>query len=93
MEIPPNGALTLPSNEVPVPNGMTGIRLAKGFPAKQAWWTVYRQAFAADALKPVGLYLGTSGGQVWASRNEGGRWARIADHLPAIQAVEAAVPA
>jgi photosystem II stability/assembly factor-like uncharacterized protein len=65
-------------------------RLDGGLPAGQAWWTVKRQAMAADARDPVGLYFGTTGGELWASRDEGRRWAPIAQHLPEIYAVEAA---
>ncbi len=64
-------------------------RQDKGFPKKQGWFTVKRQAFCGDAGKPAGLYLGTTGGEVWASTNEGGRWTQIAAHLPEIYSVEA----
>jgi len=43
-----------------------------------------------DTRDPVGLYFGTTGGEVWASRNEGAQWTCIARHLPEIYAVEAA---
>ena len=65
-------------------------RLDGGLPAKQAWWTVKRQAMAGDAHDPVGLYFGTTSGEVWASRNEGEKWANIARHLPHIYTVTAA---
>jgi len=71
--------------------GKTWQRLDAGLPATQAWWTVKRQAMTADALDPVGLYFGTTSGELWASRDEGGKWARIAQHLPEIYAVEAAL--
>jgi len=51
---------------------------------------VKRQAMTADAHDPVGLYLGTTSGELWASRNEGQRWTCLARHLPEIYAVEAA---
>jgi photosystem II stability/assembly factor-like uncharacterized protein len=69
--------------------GRTWQRLDKGLPEQQAWWTVKRQAMTADAHDPVGLYLGTTSGELWASRDEGGRWSCIARHLPEIYAVEA----
>jgi hypothetical protein len=37
--------------------GKTWQRLDKGLPQSQAWWTVKRQAMAADAGEPVGLYV------------------------------------
>jgi photosystem II stability/assembly factor-like uncharacterized protein len=64
-------------------------RLATGLPASQAWWTVKRQAMTADTQDPVGLYFGTTSGELWMSRDEGQRWACIARHLPEIYAVEA----
>jgi hypothetical protein len=64
-------------------------RLAEGFPQSQAWWTVKRQAMTADRSSPVGVYLGTTSGEVWASRDEGDSWRCVARNLPAIQAVEA----
>jgi photosystem II stability/assembly factor-like uncharacterized protein len=68
-------------------------RLDGGLPRAQAWWTVTRQAMAADGGEPVGLYVGTTQGELWASRDEGARWACVARHLPEIYAVEAAAPA
>ena len=65
-------------------------RLDEGLPPAQAWWTVKRQAMTADAESPVGLYLGTTSGEVWASRDEGDSWWCLARHLPAIQALEVA---
>jgi len=70
--------------------GKTWQRLAAGMPDKQAWWTVKRQAMCTDAATSVGLYFGTTSGELWASRDEGRRWACIARHLPEIYAVETA---
>ncbi len=66
-------------------------RLDAGLPKSQAWWTVKRQAMTADAQDPVGLYFGTTSGELWMGRDEGRRWTCIARHLPEIYAVEAAV--
>jgi hypothetical protein len=44
----------------------------------------------ADARDPVGLYFGTTSGEVWASTDEGKRWRCIAQHLPHIYSVEVA---
>ena len=35
-----------------------------------------------DANERLGLYFGTTGGEVWASANEGESWRGIARHLP-----------
>ena len=70
--------------------GRTWLRLDRGLPRAQAWWTVKRQALTVDAHDPVGIYFGTTGGELWASTDEGKRFACIARHLPQIQSVEAA---
>jgi len=70
--------------------GKSWQRLAAGLPESQAWWTVKRQAMTADAQDPVGLYFGTTSGELWMSRDEGKRWSCIARNLPEIYAVEAA---
>lgn len=67
--------------------GDTWHRQDEGLPREQAWWTVKRQAMAADACDPVGLYFGTTNGEVWASVDEGRSFACIARHLPHVYAV------
>jgi photosystem II stability/assembly factor-like uncharacterized protein len=67
-------------------------RQDQGLPAEQAWWTVKRQAMTGDARDPVGLYFGTTSGEVWASRDEGASWRCVARHLPEIYALEVATP-
>ena len=70
--------------------GKSWARLDTGMPRSQAWWTVKRQAMCADGRDPVGLYFGTTSGEVWMSRDEGKRWGCVVRHLPEIYAVEAA---
>ena len=70
--------------------GRSWQRQDAGMPRKQAWWTVKRQAMCADTHDPVGLYFGTTGGELWASSNEGSDWQCIARNLPEIYAVETA---
>ena len=70
--------------------GKTFTRLDRGLPRRQAWFTVLRQAMTADARDPVGVYFGTTTGEVWASDDEGESWTCAARHLPHIYAVEAA---
>lgn len=71
--------------------GKSWKRLDRGLPKSQAWFTVKRQAFAADGEKPVGLYFGTTGGEIWYSRNEGTSWEILASHLPNITSVETGI--
>lgn len=70
--------------------GKTWQRLDAGMPKQQAWWTVKRQAMCSDTRDAVGLYFGTTSGELWASRDEGNRWTCIARNLPEIYAVETA---
>ena len=70
--------------------GRTWQRQDSGFPRSQAWWTVKRQAMCADAGDPVGLYLGTTSGELWTSRDEGAEWAPLVQHLPEIYALDVA---
>jgi photosystem II stability/assembly factor-like uncharacterized protein len=69
--------------------GRTWKRQDAGLPKSQGWFTVKRQAMGADAHDPVGVYFGTTSGEIWASRDEGGKWTCIARHLPEIYALEA----
>jgi photosystem II stability/assembly factor-like uncharacterized protein len=70
--------------------GKTWKRLDAGLPAANAWWTVKRQSACADEGDPVGLYLGTTSGEVWASGDEGRSWSPVARHLPHVLAVTVA---
>ena len=79
-----------PSVHVTRNAGRTWQRLDAGMPERQAWWTVKRQAMTSDRRTPVGLYFGTTSGELWTSRDEGRRWSCLARHLPEIYAVEAA---
>jgi photosystem II stability/assembly factor-like uncharacterized protein len=79
-----------PSVYVTRNGGKTWHRLDAGLPRQQAWWTIKRQAMSVDARDPVGLYFGTTSGELWMSRDAGARWACFARNLPEIYAVEAA---
>lgn len=70
--------------------GESWQRLDAGLPGAQAWWTVKRQAMCSDTADPLGLYFGTTSGELWMGRDEGAAWSPIARHLPEIYAVEAA---
>jgi len=67
--------------------------LGKGLPAHDAYFSVLRDAFIADSLDPAGLYFGTRGGTLFASSDEGESWRSLADWLPAILCVKAAIVA
>jgi photosystem II stability/assembly factor-like uncharacterized protein len=71
-------------------SGKSWKRQDAGLPKSQGWFTVKRQAMCSDQHARVGLYFGTTAGELWASRDEGEKWACIARHLPEIYAVECA---
>ena len=70
--------------------GETWTRLDAGLPDR-GWFTVKRQAMTVDPGEPVGVYFGTTGGEVWGSTDEGANWSCIARHLPEIYAIEPGV--
>jgi photosystem II stability/assembly factor-like uncharacterized protein len=68
--------------------GGTWIRSGEGLPQVNAFVGVLREAMAVDRLDPVGVYFGTSTGQLYGSADEGATWTRIAENLPPIWSVE-----
>jgi photosystem II stability/assembly factor-like uncharacterized protein len=71
--------------------GASWTRQDRGLPAV-AWFTVKRQAMTVDRADEVGVYFGTTSGELWASTDEGESWRCIASHLPEIYSVEYAEP-
>ena len=65
--------------------------MRNGLPQDNAYFGVLRQAMATDRLDPAGVYFGTSGGELYASADEGESWSAVAEHLPAILSVETMV--
>jgi hypothetical protein len=80
----------LPTSYVTRDGGLEWKRLDRGLPKSQAWFTVFRQAMTADRHDPVGIYVGTTAGDIWGSVNEGKRFKRLAQYLPHVYSVEAA---
>ncbi len=62
----------------------------RGFPSEHAYWTVKRQCMAHDAHDPLGIYLGTSNGEIWGSTNGGRSWRLVMRNLPHVYSVEVA---
>ena len=71
--------------------GTSWTRCDGGLPST-AWFTVKRQAMTVDRAESVGVYFGTTSGEMWASIDEGATWRCIAQHLPEIYSVEYADP-
>ncbi len=65
--------------------------LADGLPSEGAYLSVLREGMSNDTLDPCGVYVGTGGGQLFHSSDRGASWRPIAEHLPPILSVSAAV--
>jgi photosystem II stability/assembly factor-like uncharacterized protein len=66
-------------------------RHGDGLPQEHAYVGVLREAMAVDPNDSVGVYFGTSTGQLYGSTDEGQTWRTVADNLPPIWGVEAVV--
>ena len=62
--------------------------LTSGLPQEHCYVNVLRDAMAVDRLDECGVYVGTTGGQVYASADAGDSWAPIVRDLPAVLSVE-----
>ncbi len=62
--------------------------LTKGLPQENCYVNVLRDAMAVDSLDKCGIYVGTSGGQVYMSPDSGDNWTPIVTHLPPVLSVE-----
>lgn len=76
-----------PAVYVTTNGGDTWKRQDRGLPVSKAYLTVKRQAMTTDKQNPLGIYFGTTGGEVWASADEGETWECIARHLPEVYAL------
>jgi len=86
--LPPDGALAVWRT---TDRGDSWERHGNGLPQKDAFVGVYREAMAVDRLDPVGVFFGTSTGQLYGSTDEGQTWDLVAANLPPIWSVEALV--
>lgn len=83
---PPEGKLTVYRSRI---GGDEWEPLYKGLPQSNCYVNILRDALAVDAMDPCGVYFGTTGGQVYASSDEGDTWNAIVHDLPAVLSVEA----
>jgi photosystem II stability/assembly factor-like uncharacterized protein len=65
--------------------------LTRGLPQENAFIGVYREGMAVDSLAPAGVYFGTNTGKLYQSDDEGDTWRLLADNLPPVYSVSAAV--
>jgi photosystem II stability/assembly factor-like uncharacterized protein len=71
--------------------GATWHAMHDGLPQEHAYVGLLREGLANDSLDPVGLYLGTSSGHLFISRDRGVEWKCVAGFLPRILSVSVAV--
>ncbi len=82
---PPDGKLRVYRSRT---GGNEWEALTKGLPQENCYVNVLRDAMAVDQMEKCGIYFGTTGGQVYASADEGDSWTAIARDLPAVLSVE-----
>ena len=71
--------------------GASWEALTRGLPQQNCYLTVLRDGLDTDGLDPLGVYFGTSSGQVYASRDRGEQWHLLPAVLPPILTIQAAV--
>ena len=72
-------------------DGSSWEPMTRGLPQEHAYETVLRDSMSVDDLDPAGVYFGTRSGKLFGSRDEGGNWEMLADGLPPVVSVRAAV--
>ena len=72
-------------------SGKSWQAMTKGLPGPHDYQSVYREGLDTDGLDSEGVYVGTSNGEVYASRDTGDTWQRLPGTLPPILSVTAAV--
>ena len=82
---PPEGKLRVYRSRT---GGNEWEALTQGLPQQHCYVNILRDAMTVDAAEPCGVYFGTTGGQVFASADDGDNWTAIAEHLPAVLSVE-----
>ncbi len=71
--------------------GGSWSKLNRGFPKKDSFYTVQRDAMDIDEAASPALYFGTTTGQLWIGRDGGEQWDCLFDSLPPIHCVKVAV--
>jgi photosystem II stability/assembly factor-like uncharacterized protein len=71
--------------------GETWIEQGNGLPDEAFFAGVMRDAMCVDDGDPAGVYIGSRDGSVYASPDEGESWVPVAQHLPDVLCVRAAV--
>jgi photosystem II stability/assembly factor-like uncharacterized protein len=73
--------------------GSTWQACTRGLPQQDVYVSLLREAMNSDGLDPLGVYFGTSGGHLFASRDGGESWNLVAGYLPRVLSVSTAITA
>jgi photosystem II stability/assembly factor-like uncharacterized protein len=64
--------------------------LTDGLPQVHRFQNVLRTAMTSDAFASPGIYVGTEGGHILASRDAGDYWTLLFNRLPPVSSLQAA---
>jgi hypothetical protein len=65
-------------------HGRSWRAMTSGLPQKEHFVGVLRDAMTADTLSPAGVYFGTTGGEIFHSRDDGESWEKFPAQFPRI---------
>jgi hypothetical protein len=82
---PPEGKLRVYRSNT---GGNEWEALTNGLPQENCYVNVLRDAMCVDRLDSCGVYIGTTGGQVYCSPDGGDHWKPIVRDLPPVLSVE-----
>jgi photosystem II stability/assembly factor-like uncharacterized protein len=83
---PPDGKLRVYRSRT---GGNDWEALTRGLPQRDCYVDVLRDSMTVDPMDPCGIYFGTTGGQVYASVDDGDSWNTIVRDLPPVLSLEA----
>lgn len=69
--------------------GRSWRAMTKGLPQKEHFVGVLRDAMTSDPLTPSGVYLGTTGGELFYSKDDGESWEKLPAQFPRITTLKA----
>ncbi len=82
---PPDGSLRVYRSKS---GGGEWESLTNGLPQKNCYVNILRDAMTVDNLDDCGIYFGTTGGQIYASKDSGDNWDAIVRDLPPVLSLE-----
>ena len=85
LHFPPDGRLRVYRSRT---GGNEWEPLTAGLPQDNCYVNVLRDAMDVDSLDECGVYVGTTGGQVYASADSGDTWSALVRDLPSVLSVE-----